>query len=561
MFANICHQALFYPRGLFDRHRYNAKYRILADHAFNLQCYGDGSVYFSYLPILIALYNDAGGKSFNAFDPDFERDRAALVRASFPWYSVFHLHAQDEPVSLEASSAKHNSEALRLMLPSALLPDLLSAWPDALAALLLFGLVYLLIYRRIIDSIFDPLFLQAIFSAFGGAAVLFMYSENIIGPRYFYSYVNTQAAFLLGLSIFGALPRRVRFPPQAVGAVAKSDSAVAATLFVLASITYLVAQTLSYSIGGIPLLTTSRLAFYQSDSGFGLVSRIIYATQLVTIYLMLDRLAHWRTQSALSKLYVVFILINILVHGVLSGSKATFLNICFLAYFYALFQQRARGQPTSSLLARLQYGFLAMAVLAAIGVGALQSGTSDEPTSVVGAMIARLVLSGDAFVLAYPNDVIEHMAWHNPLLVIFQDAIGVFRFVRWEELPTTLGIELYGYHVPTLDVVGPNPRHNVFGVVYFGVIWAVLYSFFIGALLGLARSRLFHLLRPTLLGGLVYALIVLPLSGIEADIALVVGYLDNILLVLPPLLVMSVIIAYAVRALPAPTAVRSGVIG
>lgn len=86
MFANICHQAMFYPRDLFTRYQYNPKYRLLADHALNMQCCGDHSVRFSYLPVLVALYNDIGGKSSKGFDVEFERDHSALVRANFPWY-------------------------------------------------------------------------------------------------------------------------------------------------------------------------------------------------------------------------------------------------------------------------------------------------------------------------------------------------------------------------------------------------------------------------------------------------------------------------------------------
>jgi glycosyltransferase involved in cell wall biosynthesis len=83
MFTNICHQAVFYPRSVFARHRYDTKYNVLADHAFNIAVRGDLAFRFTYLPILVCLYNDLSGHSFGATDAAFEADRASLIAKAF----------------------------------------------------------------------------------------------------------------------------------------------------------------------------------------------------------------------------------------------------------------------------------------------------------------------------------------------------------------------------------------------------------------------------------------------------------------------------------------------
>ena len=71
---NICHQAIFYQRSVFDRLGfYNTKYRSLADWEFNIRCFNDQGIRKRYIPLRIADY-EGGGKSITAPDPAFYAD-------------------------------------------------------------------------------------------------------------------------------------------------------------------------------------------------------------------------------------------------------------------------------------------------------------------------------------------------------------------------------------------------------------------------------------------------------------------------------------------------------
>jgi glycosyltransferase involved in cell wall biosynthesis len=81
--ANICHQAIFYPADVFSKYRYNTKYKIQADYALNMQCYGDQAYRFHYLPVTICSYEGAG-YSDTMLDLVFFKDKINLVKANFP---------------------------------------------------------------------------------------------------------------------------------------------------------------------------------------------------------------------------------------------------------------------------------------------------------------------------------------------------------------------------------------------------------------------------------------------------------------------------------------------
>lgn len=73
--TNICHQSIFYRRGLFDGiGPYNPRYRIWADWDFNIRCFSNPALAIRYMDIVIADYNDLTGTSIReGTDKEFRR--------------------------------------------------------------------------------------------------------------------------------------------------------------------------------------------------------------------------------------------------------------------------------------------------------------------------------------------------------------------------------------------------------------------------------------------------------------------------------------------------------
>lgn len=81
---NVCHQAMFFRRSLFDRMgRYDLKYRVLADWVFNMRCFGDNDVTKVHIDRLVAEYS-AGGFSATTEDYEFMRDKVSIIETCFP---------------------------------------------------------------------------------------------------------------------------------------------------------------------------------------------------------------------------------------------------------------------------------------------------------------------------------------------------------------------------------------------------------------------------------------------------------------------------------------------
>jgi glycosyltransferase involved in cell wall biosynthesis len=80
---NICHQAIFYQRSVFERLGfYNTKYRFLADWEFNIRCFSDRGIRKRYIPLRIADY-ERGGKSATTPDPAFYAEFSRLTRQQY----------------------------------------------------------------------------------------------------------------------------------------------------------------------------------------------------------------------------------------------------------------------------------------------------------------------------------------------------------------------------------------------------------------------------------------------------------------------------------------------
>jgi len=76
---NICHQAIFYPRAVFNKYQYDTRYLVYADYHLNLQCWHDLEFTFVHCDKLVATF-PGGGFSTYTRDLQFEADRDWLFK-------------------------------------------------------------------------------------------------------------------------------------------------------------------------------------------------------------------------------------------------------------------------------------------------------------------------------------------------------------------------------------------------------------------------------------------------------------------------------------------------
>ncbi len=79
--VNICHQAIFYRKNIFeDIGLYNLKYKLAADHEFNLRCYFNDKIKTKHIDVTIAYYHD-GGLSSKSYDKVFFKEYPYIIKA------------------------------------------------------------------------------------------------------------------------------------------------------------------------------------------------------------------------------------------------------------------------------------------------------------------------------------------------------------------------------------------------------------------------------------------------------------------------------------------------
>ncbi|MFD0751512.1 glycosyltransferase family 2 protein [Mucilaginibacter calamicampi] len=78
----LCHQAMIYPREVFEGREFDTRYPISADYAFNMALFNSGQFRFVFKDHLVANFNQTGVSS-TSIDKVFEQDRSALVKKHF----------------------------------------------------------------------------------------------------------------------------------------------------------------------------------------------------------------------------------------------------------------------------------------------------------------------------------------------------------------------------------------------------------------------------------------------------------------------------------------------
>jgi glycosyltransferase involved in cell wall biosynthesis len=82
-YKNICHQSIFYPISIYKNYNYNLKFKIRADHAYNIEILLSSKTCF--IDLLVTNYNDNGLSSIDN-DSMFQQSRYSIYQRFAPWY-------------------------------------------------------------------------------------------------------------------------------------------------------------------------------------------------------------------------------------------------------------------------------------------------------------------------------------------------------------------------------------------------------------------------------------------------------------------------------------------
>ena len=76
--VNICHQAILYPRSVYRERRYDLRFTVYADYAYNLALIGS-SIRFRYVNTIVSVYNTEGFSLYTV-DQAWQEAKPVIVR-------------------------------------------------------------------------------------------------------------------------------------------------------------------------------------------------------------------------------------------------------------------------------------------------------------------------------------------------------------------------------------------------------------------------------------------------------------------------------------------------
>ncbi|OCB70565.1 O-antigen polymerase [Flavobacterium piscis] len=400
-------------------------------------------------------------------------------------------------------------------------------------------LFYYFLFRKVCFSMLDPIFISLVGSAFGASVVMFLFATSKISSFYFINYLGTQFAFLAGFVFFG------KFSPTVfIKSKIRFDNVFFLQCFFIVSfVTFFVSNIIVYATLGIPLFLKSRLDLTVDAGGYGIFTRFAEVSGAVAFYLFLHFIIVEKNVSRLFKSSLFFYLLGHIVVTFLSGSKS---SVWFFAmnYFCFLILNKNNTRVKGLLLKLRQYQLKIVLVGLIFAFCIILITFDGEPSGAFLFLAQRIVGYGDVYWHAYPNAYIENLPHNQFFVAVFGSFLGFFRIVDPSTFPEPLGYSLTKMFYTVDMIVGPNPRHNIFGYIYLGPYFSILYSFILGTLLGYIRKLFFNAYSLRSLSKILLLLVYSIFISIETDINYIVFQLNNLLVVIPFLLGISMFIYY-----------------
>jgi hypothetical protein len=346
--------------------------------------------------------------------------------------------------------------------------------------------LYIFLYRKIYWGILDPLLLTVVNLTGGAFCVYFLYSDGGLKPIYGWSFVGTEIALFLGLTIAAYIPvvklggntNKVESPTQGI-------SEFDIFLFVLC-IAYVLVELINLKTVGIVLLNKeeNHVSAYE---GHGIVRAFLLSYRTLVIMSLYYKVIYLKKRFSLFELFICFVL---LLDIATSGSKSAIV-VFFVTYFLITYPMVVQGRMSTIKLSLpliiLLLGFPVAIVMISVGADA---------SSAIQQVGLRLMASGDIFLLGYYDDVMDSIQESSFFKYAFYPGWGtILKNLGFEITPPEpIGVDVFAFYSGR-RTSGANGRYNYLAYHFFGLWGGIIYALIIGLLVGYLRS-MFKNLNP-----------------------------------------------------------------
>lgn len=390
-------------------------------------------------------------------------------------------------------------------------------WWDEYLALLVISMLlhWFILIRPCTRGVYDPLFFVLISSSFGWAIVWFMYLRGDIADVYVTSFTLCELAF--GLGLYLARGRRNKY--LAIDNSSNENPILAIGVFVISSIIHISTTITIWIIAGIPLFRPSRLGAFANSGGLGILERLNSSCGQIALFTALYFLIsnNCTRRKGIYYFFIGWFFISV----IFAGSKSGLLSIGYYIFSVAFLYTKLRERKDSFFGGVIGKRFFGGVIIFSMIVISVQNNSD-----VIGSflhLIFRLISSGDVYIEAYISNNIEELKGTNPFIGLFGGFLSTFRLFDVNQIHTNIGLQLTWLVLPDIDIiVGPNPRHPVFGYHYFGA-GAFIFSFVLGLITSRLNNMFFLKQHKSFVGSLISFMIYFSLVSISTDFGVALG--------------------------------------
>lgn len=386
------------------------------------------------------------------------------------------------------------------------------------------SIIYIFIFRKYFFSIYDPFLYSIITSSIGTVTVIFLYLIGELKTQeYFYSYILTQLAYIVGLLSV----RPIQIKKRKVYKNIICDKNLLNLFFILVSSAFILTQFYLYKTVGIPLFTEkSRLILYE---GIGVFKRFNDGFFIITLILSIEILMNKiYSKNIIKILYLYFIIFFLLISQILSGAKSGILFFLFLFILYAFSLTKSEeGYLLWQKSKKKSFFYLIIVLLCTLAIITFISGGI---TDGIFRLFSRVVAYGDVYLYSYTTDL-KNIQLDTPVKNIFGNILAAYRIIPRESLKQAAGFQLFNnVYGTTGKNFGPNLRHNILGYLNFGFFGSILFSFIIGFVISYIRKIAYLRLKNNTLSRLMFILIMYFIVTINFDLLFFIDRMNNFIL-------------------------------
>lgn len=228
-------------------------------------------------------------------------------------------------------------------------------------------------------------------------------------------------------------------------------------LFIIIYILNICGTLLSYKLFGIPIFNeNSRLAVYVDSGGWGLIDRV---NPMMFTYIIFYILSQYENKKY-SFLRICLLLSPLVIFGILSGSRSSFISYIFC--YWAVKTFYIGKEPILSHYKKVLFPFIFISLMTFF----IQRG--DAFLAIVG-FCERVVACGDLYWMALCNNTWESVSIQDPIKYIFIGFLAPFRIMNAAFAETPIGYQLTSLVYNGYDkMTGPVALFPVSSLILFG---------------------------------------------------------------------------------------------